>query len=225
MRPTGSAEELERRRRHAVGMVGRGESRATVARVLGVHIKTLARWCRADRRGADGLAARPVAGPKPRLTDGQVRELGLRLSEGAVAHGWANELWTTTRVARVIEKWFGVNYHPAHVSVILRKRLKWTCQKPEQHYKGRDDKAIALWGGRSSRRSRPPPPPGGRGWSSPMRRGSCSSRPSAGPTPAGGRRRPTAPATLTDGSRESARSRSVRGGTGSSCDTPFWAIR
>ena len=110
MRPTGTADELERRRRHAVGLVGRGESRATVARILGVHIKTLARWCRADRGGADGLAARPGAGPAPRLSDEQVRELGGLLTEGAVAHGWCNDLWTTARVATVIRKRFGVEY-------------------------------------------------------------------------------------------------------------------
>ena len=145
MRPTGTAAELERRRYHAVGMVGRGESRATVARILGVHIKTLARWCRADRRGPDGLAARPSCGPSARLTDDQIRELGALLAEGAVVHGWVNNLWTTARVAQVIEKRFGVKYHPAHVSKILRVRLNWSCQRPNQHYKGRDDAAIALW--------------------------------------------------------------------------------
>jgi transposase len=145
MRPTGSAAELERRRHHAVGLVGRGESRATVARILGVHIKTLARWCRAERRGSNGLAARPSPGPSPRLTDDHIRELRVLLTEGAVAHGWVNNLWTTARVAKVIEKRFGVKYHPSHVSKLLRVRLNWTCQKPEQHYKGRDDEAIARW--------------------------------------------------------------------------------
>jgi transposase len=145
MRPTGTAVELERRRLHAVGLVSRGEPRATVARILGVHIKTLARWCRADRAGPNGLAARPTVGPAPRLTDVQIQELGVLLAEGAVAHGWENNLWTTARVAQVIEKRFMVKYHAAHVSKILRKRLNWTCQKPEQHYKDRDDKAIARW--------------------------------------------------------------------------------
>jgi transposase len=145
MRPTGTAAELERRRRHAVGLVGQGESRASVARILGLHIKTLARWCRADRRGPDGLAARPVRGPSARLSDDQVRELKALLAEGAVAHGWVNNLWTTARVARVIEERFRVKYHPAHVSKILRVRLNWSCQRPKQQYKGRDDGAIALW--------------------------------------------------------------------------------
>lgn len=145
MRPIGTAGELERRRRHAVGLVERGEPRSTVARILGVHTKTLARWCRANRAGADGLVARPSAGPAPRLTDEQIRDLEVSLAEGAVVHGWENNLWTTARVAQVIEKQFGVKYHPAHVSKILRNRLNWTCQRPEQHYKGRDDKEIARW--------------------------------------------------------------------------------
>lgn len=79
------------------------------------------------------------------MTDDDCRRLESLLLEGPVAHGWANDLWTTARIARVIEKEFGVKYHPGHVSKILKRRLIWTCQRPKQHYKDRDDKAIAQW--------------------------------------------------------------------------------
>jgi transposase len=143
MRPKGSADELERRRRHAVGLLERGEPRHLVARILGVCPETLSRWKRMARAG--GLQAKPQPGGVNRLTDADCRELETLLSKGAVAHGWLNNLWTAGRVGRVIEKRFGIKYHPAHVSRILRLRLNWTCQRPEQHYKGRDDKAIARW--------------------------------------------------------------------------------
>src|SRR5690242_19850320 len=136
MRLIGSADELERRRLHAVGLLERGEPRHLVARILGVSPGTLSRWKRMAESG--DLKAKPQAGPSNRLTDDDCRELETLLSKGAVAHGWLNELWTAARVGQVIEKRFGIKYHPSHVSKILRGRLNWTCQKPEQHYRGRD---------------------------------------------------------------------------------------
>jgi len=135
---------LERRRRRAVELADRGENRATVARILGVHPKTLARWVRSARR-PNGLAAKPPAGPPPRLSDDRLCELEALLIQGAKAHGWHNELWTAARVARVVERHFGISYHPEHVRKILRRRLVWTPQKPNQQNVNRDDKAIATW--------------------------------------------------------------------------------
>jgi transposase len=142
MRPKGSAEELERRRRRAVELTGRGEPRATVARVLGVHPKTLARWVRSARH-PNGLAARPQTGPAPRLSSDQLRELEALLLQGAKAHGWHNELWTAARVACVVERHFAISYHPEHVRKILKRRLVWTAQRPRQQNVNRDDKAVA----------------------------------------------------------------------------------
>jgi len=47
-------------------------------------------------------------------------------------------------VAEVIAKKFGVAYHPDHVWKILRS-LGWTCQKPEQRARERDEAAIRQW--------------------------------------------------------------------------------
>lgn len=55
---------MERRRKRAVQAVAEGETRATVAGVLGVHYKTVARWVRAARH-AGGLDAKPQLGPDP----------------------------------------------------------------------------------------------------------------------------------------------------------------
>jgi transposase len=143
-RPLGTAAELERRRRRAVDLVGRGESRATVARILGVHPKTLARWLRLAR-SPHGLDARPQGGPRPALADEQLRRLEELLLQGAKAHGWHNQLWTAARVARVIERHFGLRYHPEHVRKILKRRLGWTSQKPKRKARERDDKEVERW--------------------------------------------------------------------------------
>jgi transposase len=52
------------------------------------------------------------------------------LLQGADQHGWPNNLWTGARVAKVIEKAFGIRYNKGHVSRILRDRLNWSSQRP-----------------------------------------------------------------------------------------------
>lgn len=150
-RPIGTADELERRRRRAVRAVADGESRRTVAKALGVHYKTVARWVR-QARTPGGVAARPHPGPTPGLTDADLQRLAGLLAQGAKAHGWHNELWTAARVARLIERGFDLDYHPERVREILRRRLGWTSQKPERRARERDDKEVARWVGDESPR-------------------------------------------------------------------------
>ena len=66
--------------------VADGESRKTVARVLGVHYKTVADWVRQARKPG-GLDAKPQPGPTPGLSDADLRRLAELLAEGAKAHG------------------------------------------------------------------------------------------------------------------------------------------
>ena len=101
MRPIGSAAELERRRIRTVELIKQGESPSVVSRILGVHPKTLYLWQRQSRQEG-GLAAKPVEGPKPRLSDGEIAELEQLLLLGATAHGWVNDLWTAGRVTALI---------------------------------------------------------------------------------------------------------------------------
>jgi transposase len=66
------------------------------------------------------------------------------LERGAEAHGFRGEVWTCERVARVIRKEFGVSYHPAHVSRLL-KALRQSLQKPQRRASQRDEEAIEHW--------------------------------------------------------------------------------
>lgn len=145
-RPVGTADELERRRKQAVQAVADGQPRATVARVLGVHYRTVARWVR-EAKEPGGVAARPHPRPKPGLSDADLRKLEGLLAKGAKAHGWHNQLWTAARVARLIERHFDISYHPEHVRKILKRRLGWTSQKPRRKARERDDKEVARWVG------------------------------------------------------------------------------
>ena len=143
MRPIGTAQELERRRRRAVELMEQGESPTVVARILGVCRTSLYRWRAMAHASPDGLAARPHPGPTPGLTADQLKELVGLLREGAVAHGWKTQLWTADRVAALIERRFHVHFHPEHVRKILQRRLRWTSQKPQRRAKERDAAAIA----------------------------------------------------------------------------------
>jgi transposase len=142
MRPIGTAEELERRRRRAVELVKQGESPAKVAYFLGCGRSSVYTWLKLDRDASAKLAAKPHTGPKPRLSDDQIQELEDLLLKGPKAHGWHNELWSAHRVAAVIRRHFGVGYHVEHVRKIIRRRRNWSSQKPERKARQRNGEKI-----------------------------------------------------------------------------------
>jgi transposase len=145
MRTKGSAEVLEERRRLAARMLDQGYTVAEVMAAVGASESSVKRWKRAVREGGhEALKAKPHAGKPWRLSAEQREELVPILLRGARAAGFANELWTCSRVAHVIEQRFGVKYHPDHVWKVLR-RLGWSCQKPEQRARERNEEAIRRW--------------------------------------------------------------------------------
>jgi transposase len=135
---------LERRRRRAVELLEQGESPAVVARILGVRRTSLHRWRRMARQ-EEGLKAKPATGPKRRLTDSQLCELERLLLQGATAHGFANELWTSARVGQLITRRFGVEYHPDYPRRLLLRWLEWTSHKPQKRARQRNDKECQRW--------------------------------------------------------------------------------
>jgi len=144
-RPIGTPLELERRRRRAVDLLRQGESPTLVAHILGVDRSSLYRWRQRAEQGPEALAPRPHPHRPPLLSPEQRGELEILLAQGAAAHGWPNELWTTARVADVIHRRFGIRYHHDHVGRFLRQRLGWTPQKPRRVARERDEAAILDW--------------------------------------------------------------------------------
>ena len=145
MRPHGSPQELERRRRRAVALLSDGASVTQVARRVGCSHSSVILWRDAvRRRGPTALAARPAPGRPPKLTARQRARLPRWLALGAMAWGFPTDLWTTGRIATLIRRWFGVTLHRAHVGRVLLA-LGWSCQKPERRALERDEAAIAQW--------------------------------------------------------------------------------
>ena len=145
MRMPGSAKVLEARRRRALELVEQGLSLNAVARRLGCAASSVMRWLRAFRRdGAEGVKVRRASGRPPRLSAHRRKLLLQQLLRGALAHGYPTDLWTTQRIAEVIERRYGVRYHRNHVSRLLA-RCGWSPQKPERRARERDEAAIARW--------------------------------------------------------------------------------
>lgn len=98
----------------------------------------------AQNGGVEALRHKPGSGAKPRLTIEQRTLIPTLLAKSAESYGFRGNLWTTKRVAVVIERQFGVHYHPAHVSRLLIE-IGWSPQKPLQRATQRDQTAIKAW--------------------------------------------------------------------------------
>lgn len=145
MRPQGSPKTLEARRRRVVALLAQELSLHEIARRLGCHASSVLRWRNALQTGGDAaLQAKPTPGRPPRLTAPQKARLGQLLRQGAMAHGYRTELWTTQRIADLIARRLGVRYHRNHVGKLLHQ-LGWSHQKPERRALQRDDAGIAAW--------------------------------------------------------------------------------
>ena len=140
-----SASELENRRRLAVARVAEGYKQVEVARFLGVDPRSVRRWVSAHQADGDaGLAARVAPGRASRLTPDQEREVLGWLAKSPAEFGFATDLWTAPRVARVIERAFGVTFHPRYLNEWLTAR-GITPQKPQRVPRERDQAEIDRW--------------------------------------------------------------------------------
>jgi transposase len=149
MRTKGSAEVLEARRHYGLRLLDQGLSLTEVGRLLDVAPSSVMRWRDArDTGGEDALRIRISSGRPLKLGLRQRDRLTKLLLRGARAFGYSTDLWTTARIARVIQREFGVRYHRAHVSRLMRG-LGWSVQKPERRALERNEDRIAHWKGRT----------------------------------------------------------------------------
>src|ERR671912_2185829 len=94
--------------------------------------------------GVEAIKRQPAPGARPRLSEHQRHKVAELLARGAEAHGFRGEVWTCERVAIVIRREFGVSYHPAHVSRVVRA-LGLSLQKPQRRAEQRNEEAIDHW--------------------------------------------------------------------------------
>jgi transposase len=138
--------QLEERRLAAAALLRQGRlTQAAIARHLGVSRASVSRWAAAlHQQGRRALRARPKSGRPPRLDARAWTRLDRLLARGALAAGFDTERWTLRRIAALIEREFGVRYHPRYLERPL-KAQGFTVQRPASRAKERDELVIALW--------------------------------------------------------------------------------
>lgn len=134
---------LEARRRKGMRILARGVVQAEIARQLEVSRQTVSNWAKALAEDPQAWRSRRLGRPGG-LTDAQRTQLGKALLAGAVANDFPTELWTLARVAKLIERKFGVSYSSVHVWRLL-KDMGFSSQRPSARATQRDEQAIGQW--------------------------------------------------------------------------------
>ncbi len=135
------------RRRLAVQRVTEGLTPREVAATLGVHVETVRLWVRKAKAGGDdALATQPRPGRPSQLTPRQIRQVLGWLLRKPSEFGFRTDLWTARRIAEVIRRKFGVDYHPGYVRQWLRRHGQ-SPQKPGRPAKERDPAKVAAFVG------------------------------------------------------------------------------
>jgi len=133
------------RRFRALELKNEGWTHDEIAEALDVSKAAVSQWMKAAReQGETGLQARPRKGAIPKLAKEYLAALPELLEAGAEAYGFRGGVWTCARIAALIEWEFGVSYHPAHVSRLM-KELRWTPQQPAIFAEQRKEKEIKRW--------------------------------------------------------------------------------
>jgi transposase len=141
-----SHETSEHIRKMAVRRVRDGEQPSAVIRSYGLCRTTIYRWLRAERRGGEqALASRKAAGPSPKLSDRQKRQVARWINgKDPRQYGFDFGLWTRMIVKSLIQERFGIELGLTAVGRLLAE-LEITPQKPLRRAYERDPKAIAAW--------------------------------------------------------------------------------
>ena len=136
---------LERRRIQAAQLLTKRFNQSEVARRLKVSAQSVSRWAKQITEGGRAsLRQAGRAGRKPGLSQAQLERLESLLKRGPEALGYETGLWTSARVAHLIEEEFGIRYHPGHVWRILLS-LRWSCQRPTGRALERNEEEIRHW--------------------------------------------------------------------------------
>ena len=145
-------EYREYRRLRAYELKEQGWKQKDIAAALGVTEGAVSQWLKRAREegGRGALRRRPPPGPRPRLTPEQRTHLRDLLKQGAEAAGFEGNVWTSKRIVTVIRREFGVRYHRAHISRLVRT-LGVSLQKPVVRAGQRDEPPSTAGAGSAGR--------------------------------------------------------------------------
>jgi len=142
-------EQKEQRRLAAAQeLLETDKTQAQIAENHGVTPSAVSRWkSTLDEEGIEALESTTDEGnqgPNSELDEQGREQLVELLEEGAQAHDWETDLWTSKRVAALIEDRFEIDYTPRHCSRILRE-LGYRPVKPRDEAAEKDPEAKSHW--------------------------------------------------------------------------------
>ena len=139
------ADWREERRKRAWELKEQGWQQKDIAVALGVSKGAVSHWMKRGREGGvEALKAHPPSGVRPKLTLEQKAQIPALLAKGAESYGFRGDVWTASRVTKVIKRTFGVSYHRDHVGRLLRE-AGWSRQQPIERASQRNEEAIKQW--------------------------------------------------------------------------------
>ena len=136
-----------RRREEAVRLFecfecGADLSVSEIARRIGVSRKYVSQWHTAWEQGDRSFIQAPAIGPKPRLTEEQKQLIRQHIMAGPKAAGYAQQVWTQKRIAELIVKLTGIQYHPYGIRVLMSS-MDISYQKPALRTRQKSEKKKA----------------------------------------------------------------------------------
>jgi len=145
MRPSGSPEVLEARRRIAARLLSQGKPVTEVAAAVNASLSSVMRWRDAFAIGGESaLAPKSHHGRPSKLDAVQQQRLLLALNHGARFWDFPTDEWNCPRVKILIRRLFGIDYHVDYVGTTLH-RLGWSVHQVEYRARERNEAAIAAW--------------------------------------------------------------------------------
>ncbi|MET8565001.1 winged helix-turn-helix domain-containing protein [Streptomyces flaveolus] len=134
----------EKLRMEAAERFVQGDGTAVIAHDLRVGVRSVQRWRKAWSQGGPRALASRGPASSPLLSDELFAVLEQELAKGPVAHGWADQTWTLSRIKTLIGRRFHKSYTVQGVAALL-KRHGGSCQVPARRAVERDEAAMTGW--------------------------------------------------------------------------------
>lgn len=144
--------EAETRTRYqAVLLYGEGYLEQEVEQITGCSRTSLLAWCRAYRQDpSQGLVDKRAGGNSAKLSKTQIEDLNDKLHQyiprdlfGVASATTDGQFWTTLDLARVIQKWYGVEYGSRSSYARIFALCEFSFQKAEKVFKSRSQFKMA----------------------------------------------------------------------------------
>ena len=130
---------------HAILLNHDENTSGEIAKTLKVSLSGVSEWLKIySEQGVDGLLEGQRCGRPSFLSEVDKILLCDIIDSGPIAYGYVSGLWTSIRIADVIDQEFGVRYHAGHVRKLLAD-FGFSVQSPKRVLALADKEKQAKW--------------------------------------------------------------------------------